>query len=375
MAPPFAGRRGNGGLGRSDSWKGVSSSFFGRAGDSGCPLGAEEGNAVSMRVKGACTHRRATMHLSIGDASFTRSRDPCTSIATTRSRRKPSRWRARRDIAVGQTCASRRNRHRGPVWRTARGSTRAHRFRKEGSVARQKRKEVAASVPARNRELGLVLARRNAVAEVGRRRSVPNKLTIRPPKRGTGASERGPSAERPSAVKRRRPHRANRRRESGCAVEKRCRTGEGPGWRESVIQRSYRSRKRRCGRGTGAVKATGSYEGSLSMEGIPGCTSHRLSRGGGDGSLGGSLHARSAREGVPNGRQEGEATGMSEARSQRAPWEESRPRSLRAGRRDSRFVSDCRSAEAVSGVVKRSVPRSSRAEPKLCGAPTRRKSR
>jgi hypothetical protein len=48
----------------------------------------------------------------------------------------------------------------------------------------------------------------------------------------------------------------------------------------------------------------------------------------------------------------GEATGMSEARSQRAPWEESRPRSLHAGRRVSRFVSGCRSAEAVSGVVK-----------------------
>jgi len=44
---------------------------------------------------------------------------------------------------------------------------------------------------------------------------------------------------------------------------------EGPGWREIVIQR-LSHRQKRCGsRGTGAVKATGSYEGSLSIEGIP----------------------------------------------------------------------------------------------------------
>jgi len=44
---------------------------------------------------------------------------------------------------------------------------------------------------------------------------------------------------------------------------------EGPGWREIVIQR-LSHRQKRCGsRGTGAVMATGSYEGSLSIEGIP----------------------------------------------------------------------------------------------------------
>ena len=40
--------------------------------------------------------------------------------------------------------------------RTQRGSPRDHRFRKGECVARKKRKEVAASVPARNRELGLM---------------------------------------------------------------------------------------------------------------------------------------------------------------------------------------------------------------------------
>lgn len=51
------------------------------------------------------------------------------------------------------------------------------------------------------------------------------------------------------------------------------------------------SSKRRCvGRGTGAVAATGSYEGSLSNEGIPDHTRYRLSRDGAHGGLGGSPH-------------------------------------------------------------------------------------
>jgi hypothetical protein len=47
--------------------------------------------------------------------------------------------------------------------------------------------------------------------------------------------------------------------------------GEGPGWRENVIQRFAHRAKSGCvDRGTGAVTATGSYEGSLSMEGTSG---------------------------------------------------------------------------------------------------------
>jgi len=58
---------------------------------------------------------------------------------------------------------------------------------------------------------------------------------------------------------------------SACAGVKRCRTGLDPGRRENVVQRSFRRQKRWSGRGTGAVKATGSYEGSLSVEDISGC--------------------------------------------------------------------------------------------------------
>jgi hypothetical protein len=68
-------------------------------------------------------------------------------------------------------------------------------------------------------------------------------------------------------------------------------SGEDPRWRESAIERSAHRPKRWCvGRGTGAVMATGSYEGSLPMEGIPDHTRYRLSRDGADGGLGGSPH-------------------------------------------------------------------------------------
>lgn len=46
-------------------------------------------------------------------------------------------------------------------------------------------------------------------------------------------------------------------------------SAEGSGWREIVIQRFTHRQKWCVGRGTGAVKATGSYEESLPAEGTP----------------------------------------------------------------------------------------------------------
>jgi len=70
-----------------------------------------------------------------------------------------------------------------------------------GRDATKKRKEIEVSVPARAEEPGfgcphVVVA---AVAEVGRRRLVSNKLGKRAPKRAAGSSERGPSVARESA--------------------------------------------------------------------------------------------------------------------------------------------------------------------------------
>jgi hypothetical protein len=117
---------------------------------------------------------------------------------------------------------------------------------------------------------GLVARTSNAVAEVGRRRLVSNKLGIRAPKRAAGSSERGPSSERGSAgetvgrhIERSVSSRIGLTAKDGRAPE------EDPGWREIVIQR-FSHRQKRCeGRGTGAVMATGSYEGPLPIEGIP----------------------------------------------------------------------------------------------------------
>lgn len=68
---------------------------------------------------------------------------------------------------------------------------------------------------------------------------------------------------------------------------------------------------------------------------------------------------------------------MSEVRSGSAVGRQ-RPRLVAGAKRRNqsrRRLRSLRSAEAVSGVVKRPVPRSSRAEPRLCEAPTRRKLR
>jgi len=86
------------------------------------------------------------------------------------------------------------------------------------------------------------------------------------------------------------------------------------------------------------------------MEGIPGHTSHRLSRGGGHGDLGGSLHVRKhARRRVHEGGKSGEATGMSEARSHRRRGNKTPTIVSHAPKKACvpRYASECRSAEAV----------------------------
>jgi len=145
-----------------------------------------------------------------------------------------------------------------------------HRSRKGEGVVRKKRKEVEASVPARIQSSGSELACRNAVAEVGRRRQVSNKLRKRAPKRAAGRSERGPSSGHRRRVTPPPGRRAKGRfAKSASPVKSRARTGEDPGWREIVIQRLSHRHKRWGGRGAGAVMATGSYEGPLPMEGTP----------------------------------------------------------------------------------------------------------
>jgi hypothetical protein len=135
----------------------------------------------------------------------------------------------------------------------------------------KKRMGVEASLPARIEEPGfscphVVVQLQKSVGDVWPRISSANALQ----KERSGSSERRPSSERRSAGETvgTRIGRKERIAMSASPLT-RERTGTGPGWCASAIHRSSHRQKRCGGRGTGAVKATGSYEGSLSMEGIP----------------------------------------------------------------------------------------------------------
>jgi hypothetical protein len=88
-------------------------------------------------------------------------------------------------------------------------------------------------------------------------------------KERSGSSERGPSSERKSAGEtvggrvERKDGASRTHREGGRG------SAQGSGWREITIQRFKHHQKWCVSRGTRVVRTTGSYEESLSMEGIP----------------------------------------------------------------------------------------------------------
>lgn len=172
--------------------------FFGRRGGERRQLAANKARAPDARVL------TKTPRV-LGDTSFTRSEGLCTSILAQRSSGATrGRSGGRSFIAVGQTGATRRNRHRGD--RVTDGAQLAthRRSRKGGStMRRKKRKVVAATVPARKRESRSKCPYVVAVAEVGKRTSGLEYARAQGPEKGDGASERGPSSEPSSAVKRR----------------------------------------------------------------------------------------------------------------------------------------------------------------------------
>lgn len=161
----------------------------------------------------------------------------------------------------------RRNRHRGCRRVDARTTRRAEAPSKEG-VTRQKRKGALASVPARTRGLGFASVRRKNVAEVGRRRLASNKLSCSAPKRvaaGVNGGLAGIIVDYAFA-------RTSARTSSERMTARRPRTAQTVQDRRRPRLTRERhpavapSRKRCGGRGTGAVKATGSFEGFLPAE-------------------------------------------------------------------------------------------------------------
>jgi len=164
---------------------------------------AEEGNVVGMRHKAyapvVCARDR---HIRTGDASFTRSFDPCTSILATVSAAQAAGMRGVRvGITVGQTRVTERNQHWGWHERTKRGSPHVTASARERAWHVQEKEGDRGLRPCEDQEPIMVRlpARRSAVAEVSRRQLVSNKLGKRAPKRAAGSSERGPSLERGSA--------------------------------------------------------------------------------------------------------------------------------------------------------------------------------
>ncbi len=159
MPAAFAGGRRNVSLGRSVSSAWVSSHVGGRTGDSRCPL-EERGGERRQRAPSARTHRGRRLKSASAneDTSFTRSRDPCTSIVTELSRYGASRMagggaavkisRSGKLTQVGETGTGVLvdGRMRGsPRVTASRGNSR------RSCVMRKKRKVVMAIVPARKR--------------------------------------------------------------------------------------------------------------------------------------------------------------------------------------------------------------------------------
>jgi hypothetical protein len=104
----------------------------------------------------------------------------------------------------------------------------------------------------------------------------------------SGSSERGPSAGRTSAGETVGGRIERRDVERSGAPDK---NGSEPAETQGDVRASSSGlrgwvERPRGGRGTGAVKATGSYEGSLPREGILGCWKYRSSRVGVEGNLG-----------------------------------------------------------------------------------------
>jgi hypothetical protein len=167
MPSAFAGGRRNASLGRSVSSAG--GSFPGRH-----THRRQQVSSGRMRrgTSSACAKRTHSSRWRLISASLTRTRPSLG--PETRARQSPlnspiarwKRWRGRLGIAVGKTCASRRNRHRGSPRTdecTARRVAPLLAFRrrlgeslgnKRSCVPRKNRKEIAVSVPARKRGSG-----------------------------------------------------------------------------------------------------------------------------------------------------------------------------------------------------------------------------
>jgi hypothetical protein len=153
----FAGLRRNADLGRSPS---VGSGFpplpTDAPGTKGVLWDPRRGTPSACAQPCACTRRKGDEPLALRADDVLHSVQGPVHVSRHQNSAGASRrrWRVGVDIAVGQTRATERNRHRGRSKRTLRGSPCPTAPAREVCVAHQKRKEVAASVPARIKSPG-----------------------------------------------------------------------------------------------------------------------------------------------------------------------------------------------------------------------------
>jgi hypothetical protein len=154
----FAGRRSNVSLGRSDARvAGLVPMQAVAPMTTGALWKKEEGNVVSMREAHALDASMPKKHRHVQeDTSFTRSRDPCTSIGTQHRLGQPFGGVATVEVSRSGKPAQAGGTGTGAmIERTLCGSPRvtALQVKAQGScVMRKKRKVVMATVPARKRE-------------------------------------------------------------------------------------------------------------------------------------------------------------------------------------------------------------------------------
>lgn len=154
--------------------------FFGRRGGERRQLAANKARAPDARVP------KKTPRV-LGDTSFTRSEGLCTSILAQRSSGATrGRSGGRRLIAVGQTGATRRNRHRGDVITDGAQLATHRRSRKGGSSVRRRkgrwsRPPSLRGNESRGRSARTSLQLQKSVGE----RLASNTLARRAPKRAT----------------------------------------------------------------------------------------------------------------------------------------------------------------------------------------------
>jgi hypothetical protein len=145
----FAGRRWNEDLGRSVAWAGVSSPAGGRTGDSGCPLAPRRGTPSACAFKAHAPDARAEMPLALRGRVLHSVQRPVRVNRYSTSSAQAGGGGAFASISRSGKPAQAGATGTGVETNGRRAARRGSPLPQGGSVTRQNRKEVKASVPAR----------------------------------------------------------------------------------------------------------------------------------------------------------------------------------------------------------------------------------